>query len=166
MQYHREGRSVRSIAKTLTLPKSTVQDCVSRFNTTGSGKSRPRSGRPRVTDKRHDNRLRRVVMNNPPLSSSQLKESLQSPASTRTIRRSLVKEFNLRQGGLQRNRCWRLFRWRSVMNSARNTNNGLCTIGKKSFSAMRVHFVSLGHRCHWYAVCRTLGICLRTQLQQ
>ena len=96
VQYHKDGRSVREIAETLKLAKSTVQNCIQRFKTTGSGESRPRSGRPRVTDKRHDSRMKRLVLMNPSLSSSDIKESMQSPASTRTIRRRLVTDFNLR----------------------------------------------------------------------
>lgn len=96
IQYHRDGRSVREIARTLKLAKSTVQNCIQRFKTTGSGESRPRSGRPRVTDKRHDSRMKRLVLMNPSLTSSDIKECMQSPASTRTIRRRLVIDFNLR----------------------------------------------------------------------
>jgi transposase len=96
VQYHKDGRSVRDIAETLKLPKSTVQNCVMRFKTTGSVESRPRSGRPRITDMRHDNRMKRLVLSNPSLTSNEIKENMQSPASTRTIRRRLVTEFGLR----------------------------------------------------------------------
>ena len=95
VQYHTDGRSVREIAGTLGLAKSTVQNCIQRFKTTGSGESRPRSGRPRVTDGRHDSRMKRLVLMNPSLTSSEIKDSMQSPASTKTIRRRLVTDFNL-----------------------------------------------------------------------
>lgn len=96
VQYHKDGRSTRDIARSLKLPRSTVHYCVTRFKETGSGDSKPRSGRPRVTDKRHDNRMKRLVVNNPAITSYEIKHCMQSPASTRTIRRRLVTEFNLR----------------------------------------------------------------------
>jgi transposase len=96
VHYAEQGRSVRDIASLLKVPRSTVHRCVTRFKQTGSGEIKPRSGRPRVTDRRHDNRMRRLVMVSPSLASQEIKEALDSPASTRTIRRRLVTEFNLR----------------------------------------------------------------------
>ena len=59
---------------------STVHYCVTRFKETGSGDSKPRSGRPRVTDKSHDSRMKRLVMNNPAMTSYEIKHFMQSPA--------------------------------------------------------------------------------------
>ena len=95
VRYHTDGRSVRDIAQILKLAKSTVQDCITRFKGNGSGENKPRTGRPRITDKRHDSRMKRLVLTNPSIASSEIKEYMQSPASTRTIRCRLVDEFNL-----------------------------------------------------------------------
>ena len=59
---------------------STVHYCVTRFKETGSGDSKPRIGRPRVTDKSHDSRMKRLVMNNPAMTSYEIKHFMQSPA--------------------------------------------------------------------------------------
>ena len=91
VQYHEGTRSVRDVAGTVTLSRSTVQKCVMPFKTTGTGESRPRSGRPRVSDKRHNNCMRHSVLIKPSLTSSEIKENV----STRTIHRTLVTEFGL-----------------------------------------------------------------------
>lgn len=91
-----DGCSEREIAAKMKLSKSTVHDCIQRYKSSGSGESKPRRGRPRITDKRHDMRMRRLLVANPTMSSSDLKHALDSCASTRTIRRRLVNDFNLR----------------------------------------------------------------------
>jgi len=96
VQYAEDGRSVRDIARSLKIDRSAVQRCISRYKRSGSGEIKARTGRPRITDNRHDNRMRRLVLANPSVTSQEIKDMLDSSASTRTIRRRLVNDFNLR----------------------------------------------------------------------
>lgn len=91
-----DGKSIREISTKLGLAKSTVYDCVSRYKATGSGECKKRKGRPRVSSMRHDIRMRRYVLAHPFSTSNQVKDAVDYPASTRTIRRRLVDEFNLK----------------------------------------------------------------------
>ena len=93
---YREGHTERHIASVLKLSKTAVHKSIVRYRETGSGESQKRKGRPRITDKRHDSHMKRLVLANPTLSSEMIKQELNSIASSRTIRRRLVDDFNLR----------------------------------------------------------------------
>jgi len=54
---HDDGRSIRYIAETLKIPRSTVSDAITRFKRTGCNKDKARTGRPRVTSKSEDKSL-------------------------------------------------------------------------------------------------------------
>ena len=96
VQCSNDGKSIREIALKLGLPKSTVHQCVSRYKTTGSGENQKRQGRPRLSSARHDIRLKRYVTARPFATSAEVKQAIDFPASACTVRRRLVKDFNLR----------------------------------------------------------------------
>jgi len=96
VQCSNDGKSIREIALKLGLPKSTVHQCVSRYKTTGSGENQKRQGRPRLSSARHDIRLKRYVTAHPFATSAEMKQAIDFPASACTVRRRLVKDFNLR----------------------------------------------------------------------
>src|ERR1051325_11392168 len=74
VQLHKDGRSERDIASSLQLPKSTVHDCIQCFKSSGSGENKPQRGKARITDRRHDLRMRRLVLANPSMSSGEIKQ--------------------------------------------------------------------------------------------
>ena len=73
-----------------------MHQCVSRYKTTGSGENQKRQGRPRLSSARHDIRLKRYVTAHPFATSAEVKQAINFPASACTVRRRLVKDFNLR----------------------------------------------------------------------
>ncbi|XP_072762585.1 uncharacterized protein [Anoplolepis gracilipes] len=55
----REGKTSREISALLSIGKTTVNNIINKFKTTGSVADRPRSGRPRKTTARVDKLIRR-----------------------------------------------------------------------------------------------------------
>ena len=84
------------IGKQLGESKQCVSYTIKRFKDTGSFKSKPRSGRPRVTSKNTDRLIRRASVKHPTASASSISNLLPAPVSTRTIQRRLHTEFNLK----------------------------------------------------------------------
>lgn len=94
-QYHKDGLRQREICKRLKLNKSTVCRLVQHFSRTGSSEAKKSTGRPRITSKRDDIAIGRSARVNPTYSSTQIMLDSGVHASTRTIRRRLLKEFGL-----------------------------------------------------------------------
>jgi transposase len=96
VQYVKDNVSQSEICKKLDLSKSCVSKIVKRFRETGSSEAGKSTGRPRVSTKREDNRIRRSAVANPTWSSSRIQAETGTEASCRTIRRRLSNEFKLR----------------------------------------------------------------------
>lgn len=92
-----EGRLQTEVAKRLGVSQSAISRAKKRVEESGKLTSRPRSGRPRVTTPRTDNKIHLDIKKNPFLTSAKLKQRLPatSRVSERTIRRRLKDEFGL-----------------------------------------------------------------------
>lgn len=91
---HKEGLSIREIAKRGHGGKSAVGAIIKRYKTQSTVNVKKRSGRPRVTSAREDRILIRKCLNNRLFSSRQLVSELEQSTgrkiSTRTVRRRLL----------------------------------------------------------------------------
>ncbi|MEN2496817.1 MAG: hypothetical protein MHMPM18_005239 [Marteilia pararefringens] len=94
-----EGLSFMQIAKIYGVSKTAVQNTVRRFEETGSNLSRARSGAPRIFTDRDHRRLKRISLNSPSLSSSEISSEFSDQnidcISAQHVRRILTK-MNLR----------------------------------------------------------------------
>ena len=72
----KEGYSTRKIAKKLNIFQTGVTRTIKRLLTTGSFRSRHRSGRPKSTNLRVDHMIRRMVVANPSISASEIRSQL------------------------------------------------------------------------------------------
>lgn len=91
---HEEGLSHRQIAERLDINHSTVTRTIQRRNETGSVETRPRSGRPRVTNERQDRYIAQVVRRSRSVTVSSLRSHYQATyhqiISNATIRRRVI----------------------------------------------------------------------------
>jgi transposase len=76
-----EKHSIRSIAKFLEIPKSTVHLTIQNFETRGSAQNKKRKGRPLILDNNNDYYLKKIVEDNPWITVDQIKEELQKKIS-------------------------------------------------------------------------------------
>lgn len=91
-----EGYTHKEIAHRLGIHFKSVAYILKKHRQTGSVRDRRRAGRPRKSTKRGDNRLRRVAIINPWLTSYDIRrEYLDLGLSARTIRRRLCNDFKL-----------------------------------------------------------------------
>jgi transposase len=95
MILHQQNYSHSKIAGILHISKSAVTKGIARAKQLGTLESRKRSGRPRITSATTDRVIHRLAAANPTWSSLQIAVNSSLPASTRTIRRRLLKEFKL-----------------------------------------------------------------------
>jgi transposase len=149
----KEGLSCREIAHRVGVSKSSVDRAIQLVKKTGQYTSRKRSGRPRVTTKREDSLIRRVVQRNPFISSADVKTELPHvTASTRTIRRRLLVDFKLpcrhaarkpllnklqlkkRIAFCKKYKNWTVQQWRNVMFSDEST---FCQFGTHVYRVRR-----------------------------
>ena len=95
---HEDEMTVRFIAARLHMPRSTVQDIISKLKKTGSIASGKSPGRPRITTRQTDNVIRQAAVKNAMTSASAIQAALpeQVAVSTRTIRRRLLNDCGLR----------------------------------------------------------------------
>lgn len=91
-----EGLTQAAIGQRVGVSQSVVQRCLTRFNETGSYSARKRPSRKRVTCTRTDNLIRRFAVADPTASSSFIASHLPLSVSSRTIRRRLQVDFQLR----------------------------------------------------------------------
>jgi len=96
VELNKLGLTFRDIGEKLGVGWSCVGKIIHAFQTTGCLSVKARCGRPRCTTKREDTLIRRSVVKNPFITSSEIKEEMSSNASSRTIRRRLCDEFKLR----------------------------------------------------------------------
>ena len=87
--------STRKIANIMNIAQSTVVYTMQRYKEKQSSTPRKRSGRPCVTTKGSDWKIHRSAVKNPTLSSTSTAIETRCNASTRTVRRRLLQEFNL-----------------------------------------------------------------------
>lgn len=94
----KEGFKLHDIATRFGVSHTTVIRSISRFDSTGSFCARKRSGRKRVTSSQTDRLMRRAVVKDPTISSTDLANKLPADVkvSSRTIRRRLQCDFALR----------------------------------------------------------------------
>ena len=87
------GHSVRNIVEILDIPKSTVQDVITRYNDENRTDTAPRSGRPPALSERDKRQLGRIVRQNRKQAvekiAEQFNQSLTISVSTKTVQRSL-----------------------------------------------------------------------------
>lgn len=96
MVLHQQNFSKKRISAILGVSRSAVIKGIARATELGTLDSRKRSGRPRVTSLSADRLIRRACIAHPTWSSSAISSSMSDPPSSRTIRRRLVNDFNLR----------------------------------------------------------------------
>ena len=87
--------SIRRICDVMKIPKSTVGYTLQRIAEKGTLSPRKRSGRPRVTSPWTERKIRRAAVKNPTLSSTSIIVDTGCKASSRTVRRRLLVDFNL-----------------------------------------------------------------------
>jgi len=92
-----EGCSQTEVARKLGVSQSAISRAKRRAEESGNLTSKPRSGRPRVTTPRTDNKIHLEIKKNPFLTSTRLQLDLleTSRVSRRTIRCRLKDEFGL-----------------------------------------------------------------------
>jgi hypothetical protein len=91
-----EGLSSRQISSRLGISQPSVIRILRKFNETGSTANLRRTGRPRVTTSRCDSVIRRFAVQNPFISSVEIRNNLPLPQpSRRTICRRLQIKFGL-----------------------------------------------------------------------
>lgn len=73
---HKEGYSIRLIARKIHVSYKGVQNTIRRFNETGSLANRPRSGRPKCTTKQEDLTLKLISKRNRRLTAPEIRASL------------------------------------------------------------------------------------------
>jgi hypothetical protein len=83
------GATPTQISRELRIPKSTIQDTIIKAPSRPHGKSKPRSGRPIIYTDREARRIIRYVRENPRINYLQLRESLGTRISKKTIYRVL-----------------------------------------------------------------------------
>lgn len=94
-QYNRDGLKPAEISRQLKMARSTVSQLIGQFADRASTEARKSSGRPRITSKRDDTSIGRCAKIHPSYSSMEIKVHTGTAASCRTIRRRLLKEFQL-----------------------------------------------------------------------
>lgn len=91
-----EGLTQQAISARLGINQSIVSRQLSRHATTGTYSAKKRTGRPRLTSAQTDRMIHRMAVSNPRISSSAIASVLPERISSVTVRRRLVKDFNLK----------------------------------------------------------------------
>jgi hypothetical protein len=131
--------SIRRISDVMKIPKSTVGYTLQRIAEKETLSPRKRSGRPRVTSPLTERKIRRTAVKNPTLSSTSIMVDTGCKASSRTVRRRLLVDFNLasrrparksilsaknikdRMAFCQKYKSWTEDQWMNVMFSDEST---------------------------------------------
>lgn len=90
---NKENQSQRKIAKTLKIPRPTIEDFLQQFKNRGTHENLHRPDRPHVTTEDQDQELCNAAMSQPRIAYNTLRERLNPNVSTRTLQRRLRKEF-------------------------------------------------------------------------
>ena len=92
-----EGYSIREIAQRVACSSAAVGKVIQRFRNSGSYEIQRRSGRPRKSTESDDALLKRVVLKNPAVTSTDLRKNnpFLQKLSERTIRHRLQKELKM-----------------------------------------------------------------------
>lgn len=94
IKLHKEGKVSREIASVLAIGKSTVNDIIKKWKTTGTLKDNPVPGRPRITTKRVDKIIKRKaivdVKKNAAVIARELREENLADISQSTVSRRLT----------------------------------------------------------------------------
>ena len=114
-----------------------------RYKDTGGYKSKTRSGRPRVTTATTDRMIRRLCVTNPTASSLSITNSLHTLVSTRTIRRRLSLQFNLKAYRPAKKPFLSAKNIKDRLNFVGPTLTGQQKCGVELFSATRQQFDNL-----------------------
>lgn len=96
--FRQMGLTQRAIARRVHVSQQAVQQCLARYDSTGSFEARKRTGRPRCTSQTTDRLIHRYAVSTPTASASFISAQLPSDVkpSTSTIRRRLIHDFQLR----------------------------------------------------------------------
>lgn len=93
-----EGVSGREVARRLQVSHSVIQRLLERFRTTGTSANRPRSGRPRATNRRDDNFIRLTALRRRSITAETLRQELRE-ATHVTVSQQTIRN-RLREAGL------------------------------------------------------------------
>ena len=91
--------SVREIARKVKVTKTAAHNAITKYQNEGIFTDRKRSGRPKVTSRREDHLMHKVVTRSPMSSSKTIQAKLidtGTVVSTKTIQRRLSLEFGLK----------------------------------------------------------------------
>ena len=77
-----KGGKVREITEQVNIPKSTVQDIITRFRERGTHSTASRTGRPRKTTPADDRKIIREVLKNGKLSAKEVLDTLPEDLAT------------------------------------------------------------------------------------
>lgn len=86
---HKNGLSYNKIAKKYKKSKATIQTVIRKFKNHQTIENMPRTGRPRKTSLRDDNRIIKEIKKEPTLSSKNIKEMCNLDVSVSTIQRRI-----------------------------------------------------------------------------
>jgi transposase len=150
--YGKDGLSYRKIAEKVGVSQASVGKIIKRHRECGRYVRRTGSGRRRKTSPRDDNAIRRLAVRNPFITSNEVAASVPFAVSARTIRRRLLRDFNLpsrrparkpllnavqrrkRLVFCQRHKNWTTTEWDSVLFSDEST---FCQFGVRVFGVRR-----------------------------
>lgn len=113
-----ENKSIREIAKTLGLAKSTIWSILKKVENTGDLMNNHRSGRPRKTTEGEDRRILSLVKKNPFTTVGQIKSTLQEAGLS-------VSESTIKRRLHQSKYSW------STVNANERKTKGRCKNGKR-----------------------------------
>ncbi|MBW0592693.1 hypothetical protein O181_132408 [Austropuccinia psidii MF-1] len=86
------GLSLRKISELTRIPKTSIQDIVTRFNDCGMVQNLPRPGRKRILNERDIQQLKQVTQIQRRASLNEITNSITKEASLQTVQRVLHKE--------------------------------------------------------------------------
>ena len=81
--------SIRDLTKVYNIPKSTIQDWLTKWKKTGSLENKPKDGRPKILSNHNLKQIKKMVIKDIKATPKQIKRSLNLKASITTIKRRL-----------------------------------------------------------------------------
>lgn len=95
--FHQAGLKQTDIARRMVVSQSVVSRTISRWKSTGSLGPTKQPGKPRLTSPQTDRLIKRIIVDNPRVSSGYIAAQLppECTVSARTVRRRLLNDFKL-----------------------------------------------------------------------
>ena len=149
------GKNYREIAKILKMSLCSVYTAIRRYRETGQNTNRKRSGRPRKTNQRIDNKIYAISKGNRQKSTSEIRaeinEDLDSPISLTTVKgrlkeKGMIGRIDVRKPLLrpvneqkrlkfaQEHVDWTIDQWKSVHGQSNQNSNFSVAIGVNMFA--------------------------------